>query len=68
MYTRKNLSKKIRDAREEKNLTREQLAKKAGVNYNTIIKLESGANTNPTAKTLIGLSKILGVGIEYILS
>lgn len=67
MYTRKNLSKKIRNVREEKKWTREQLAKKAGVNYNTIIKLESGANDNPTAKTLISLSKVLGVGIEWLL-
>ncbi len=48
-------------------LSRDELARQAKVNYNTIIKLESGANKNPTVLTLIGLAKVLEASIEDFL-
>lgn len=57
----------VKKLREKMELTREDLAKKAKVNYNTVIKLESGANKNPTIKTLIGLSNVFSVTVEQLI-
>lgn len=57
----------VKKLREKMKLSREELAKKAKVNYNTIIKLESGANKNPTVKTLIGLSSVFGCTVEQLI-
>ncbi len=48
-------------------LSRDELARAARVNYNTIIKLESGANKNPTIKTLIGIAKVFRVRVEDLI-
>lgn|GEM_PF-159851 len=57
----------IKKLRAQKEYTREELAEKAKVNYNTIIKLESGANKNPTINTLLGLSQVFEVCIDDFL-
>ncbi|MBM3205127.1 helix-turn-helix transcriptional regulator [Candidatus Uhrbacteria bacterium] len=57
----------IKKGRTKMGMSRDELAKKAKVNYNTIIKLESGANKNPTVQTLVSLSKVLGVNVEWFL-
>jgi DNA-binding XRE family transcriptional regulator len=65
-----NLSKiagNIKKLRAKMDLSRDELARRAKVNYNTIIKLESGANKNPTIQTLISLSKVLGTNVEAFL-
>lgn len=66
-YNVNKIASNIAQLREKKDLTREQLAKKAKVNYNTIIKLESGANKNPTVNTLIGLAAVFGCTIESLI-
>jgi len=35
--------------------------------YNTITKIESGANTNPTIDTLTKIAKALGVSVDDLL-
>lgn len=67
-YTLNKIAATVKRLRVEKDLTRDELAREAKVNYNTIIKLESGANKNPTAKTLIGLSGVFGCTIDDLLS
>jgi transcriptional regulator with XRE-family HTH domain len=57
----------IKKRRTTMKISRDELAKRAKVNYNTIIKIESGANKNPTVKTLIGVASVLGCGIEDLL-
>ncbi len=57
----------LKKYRTKRDISREQLAKKAKVNYNTIIKLESGANKNPTIKTLIGISRVFNVSVEDLI-
>lgn len=42
------LSSNIKKLRKEHGLSQEQLASEAGITYSTLIKIESGANTNPT--------------------
>jgi len=66
-YTLSKLAGNIKKLRLQNELSREELSKRAKVNYNTIIKLESGANKNPTIKTLIGISGVLKTDIESLL-
>lgn len=50
--------------REAKGLSQEKLARMADVANNTIIKIESGKNQNPTLDTLKKIAKALGVSID----
>ena len=52
--------------REAKGLSQEKLARMADVANNTIIKIESGKNQNPTLDTLKKIAKALGVSIDYL--
>ncbi len=66
-YTLAKLASHIKKHRLAMDLSREELAERAKVNYNTIIKLESGANQNPTISTLIGISGVFKMKIEDLL-
>ncbi len=67
-YSLSKLSGKLKRQRRAKGLSRDALAARARVNYNTIIKLESGANKNPTIKTLLGLASALKLEVEDLIS
>ncbi len=60
------LSKNIKKFRVEQKLTQEELAQKSGVKYSTLIKLESGYNTNPKLDALLKLSKNLKIGLDKL--
>jgi len=49
------------------NVSQDRLSKLADITYNTIIKIESGANTNPTIETLAKIAKALGVGVDDLI-
>lgn len=66
-YNVGKIASTLKKYRAKRDISREQLAKKAKVNYNTIIKLESGANKNPTIKTLIGISHVFNVSVEDLI-
>ncbi len=57
------LAKNIKKLRKQHKLSQEQLAQKAGITYSTLIKLESGANKNPTIETVRRLASTFGVGL-----
>ncbi len=67
-YNVKKIAGIVKQKRLKHGMTREQLSIKAKVNYNTIIKLESGANTNPTINTLIGIASVFNCKIEDLIS
>jgi transcriptional regulator with XRE-family HTH domain len=48
-------------------ISQDRLSKIADVTYNTIIKIESGANTNPTIDTLTKIAKALNVSVDELL-
>jgi len=58
----KNLAK----LRKEKRLTQEGLARKAGISYHTLIKLESGGIKNPKIETVIKLAGALDVSMDKL--
>ncbi len=60
------LANNIKKLREKQNLTQEQLAQKAKITYSTLIKMESGANGNPTLETMRKLANVFGVGLDEL--
>jgi len=67
-YNVGKIASTLKAYRAKHEMTREELSKKAKVNYNTIIKLESGANKNPTIKTLIGVASVFKCSIVDLIS
>jgi transcriptional regulator with XRE-family HTH domain len=51
----------IKRYRTKLELSQDQLARKAGITYSTLTKLESGVNQNLKVKTLQQIAKALGV-------
>ncbi|MBM3252635.1 MAG: helix-turn-helix transcriptional regulator [Candidatus Omnitrophica bacterium] len=64
---KKLLAQNIKKLRKQHKLSQENLAKKAGITYSTLIKIESGANKNPTLDTLKKISSALDVTIDSLL-
>ena len=61
-----NIAKTLRKLREAKGLSQEKLARLADVANNTIIKIESGKNDNPTLDTLKKIAKALEIGLDEL--
>jgi DNA-binding XRE family transcriptional regulator len=62
-----SISANIKKYRSKLGISQDRLSKLADVTYNTIIKLESGANKNPTIITLAKIAKSLGVGVDDLI-
>ena len=60
------IAKNLRKLREAKGLSQEKLARLADVANNTIIKIESGKNDNPTLDTLKKVAKALEIGLDEL--
>jgi len=61
------LAENIKKLRRRQKISQEELAKKAGITYSTLIKLESGANDNPTIKTIKKISDALNAKIDELI-
>ena len=68
MSTSQNLSNNIKKLREAKGLSQEKLARLADVANNTLIKMESGENQNPTLVTLKKVAKAFGVSVDDLIN
>jgi transcriptional regulator with XRE-family HTH domain len=62
-----NLAENLKRFRKAKGLTQEKLARLADLTNNTIIKIETGKNQNPTLDTLKSISKALGVSVDELI-
>ena len=67
MSTSQNLANNIKKLREAKGLSQEKLARLADVANNTLIKMESGENQNPTLVTLKKVAKALNVSVDDLI-
>ena len=67
MSNNQNLSNNIKKLREAKGLSQEKLARLADVANNTLIKMESGENQNPTLVTLKKVAKALAVSVDDLI-
>jgi DNA-binding XRE family transcriptional regulator len=59
-----SIAQNIKQKRKELDLSQDKLSKLADVAYNTIVKIESGENSNPTIETLRKIATALKIGIN----
>lgn len=57
----------IKKIRAEKGYSLEKVARLADLSLNTIVKVESGVNQNPTIETLQKIAKALDISVEDLL-
>ena len=58
------VSENIRELRQKKGISQDRLSKEADLALNTIVKIETGENPNPTVETLEKIAKALGVSVR----
>jgi putative transcriptional regulator len=68
MSNNKNLANNIVRLRKQKGLSQERLARLSDVANNTIIKMESGENDNPTLETLRKVAKALDISVDELIN
>lgn len=56
----------IKEVREQKGLTQEELSKRSGISRNYIAELENNKKVNPSFETVFKISQALGVEIRQI--
>ncbi len=61
------LSENIKRFRKKNRLSQDKLAKLADVTLTTLVKIESGANDNPTIKTLKKIADALEITVDDLL-
>jgi len=61
------IANNIKKYRKKLGVSQDRLSKMADITYNTIIKIESGGNQNPTIDTLSKIAKALGVGVDDLI-
>lgn len=60
------LAQTIKELRKRRKISQEELAKQANITYSTLIKIESGANDNPTMKTMKKIADALKVSLDEL--
>ncbi|WDP89312.1 MAG: helix-turn-helix transcriptional regulator [Desulfobacter sp.] len=60
------LSNKIKEAREQKKLTLEQLAKEVGSSRGYIWQIEKDPQKKPSFDIIVGIAKALGLSLDYL--
>ncbi len=61
------ISKNIREIRLKQGISQDRLSKLADLSLNTIVKIESGRNPNPTIKTLSRIAKSFKLKVDDLL-
>lgn len=59
-------NKRIRDLREDNDMTQDDLASQLGISKRTLLRYESGV-LEPTISVLISLSLLFNVSVDYII-
>ncbi len=67
MPKRSTISENIKKYRAKLGISQDRLSKLSDVTYNTIIKIESGATSNPRVETLKKIADALKVGIDDLM-
>ena len=61
------LGKKIKEFRLKTGLSQDDLARKAGVAYTTLTKIETGVIKNPSVMITAKIAKALGISIDELM-
>lgn len=67
MTDQKTIGSKIKAWRAKKDLTQDELAKKADIPYPTLAKIESGAVQNPSIDTVTKIAAGLGISVDDLI-
>ncbi len=67
MATEINIGENIKKYRNKQGLSQEDFAKKSGVKYTTLTKIESNVIKNPSVMIMSKLAKAFGVSIEDLI-
>jgi transcriptional regulator with XRE-family HTH domain len=62
-----NIGENIKKYRTKQGLSQEDFAKKSGVKYTTLTKIESGVIKKPSVLVMAKIAKALGVNIEEVI-
>jgi transcriptional regulator with XRE-family HTH domain len=62
------IGRNIRELRQRKGISQDRLSKLADLSLNTVVKIESGKNPNPTIKTLSRIAKSLSVKVDDLIT
>ena len=62
-----SIANNLKKIRAEKGYSLERVARLADLSLNTIIKIENGANQNPTIDTLSKIAKALEIGVDDLI-
>jgi len=62
------ISTNIRKLRKKRGISQDRLSKLADLSLNTVVKVESGKNPNPTIQTLDKIAKSLNVKVDNLIS
>jgi len=62
-----SIARNIKQKRKQLKLSQDKLSKLAGVAYNTVVKIESGDNSNPTIETLTKIAYALNCGVDNLI-
>ncbi|MFH1956573.1 MAG: helix-turn-helix transcriptional regulator [Patescibacteria group bacterium] len=61
------ISTNIKKLRTEKGYSLEKVARLADLSLNTVMRVESGVNKNPTIETLTKIAKALNAGVDDLI-
>ncbi len=64
---RSTIGKNIKRYRNNLGISQDRSSKLADVIYNTIIKIESGVNKNPTIQTVVKITKALNIKMDDLI-
>ena len=67
MATKNNIGENVKKYRNRQGLSQENFAKKSGVKYTTLTKIESNVIKKPSVLIMAKLAKALGVSIEDLI-
>jgi transcriptional regulator with XRE-family HTH domain len=62
-----NISDNLKRLRAEKGYSLEKVARLSELSLNTVVKIENGANKNPTIDTLSKIATALEVGVDDLI-
>ena len=62
-----SISDNLKRLRNKKGYSLEKVARLADLSLNTIVKIESGVNQNPTIETLTKIAQALEVGVDDLI-
>ncbi len=60
------INKNIKKYRQRRGWSQEELAKRAGISYNTLIKIESGRIKSPTVNTALKIARAFSISLDKL--